>query len=70
MVRQPRRDDRLVQASPVDLAAAGVALGTDYPRPIVDHAAARRRALEAFEHMRATSRILPKSRSGERFFPR
>ena len=34
------------------LAAAGVELGRTYPRPIVDHAAARRRALEAFEQIR------------------
>jgi deoxyribodipyrimidine photo-lyase len=31
------------------LAAAGVRLGESYPRPIVDHGAARRRALAAFE---------------------
>lgn len=30
------------------LAAAGVKLGKDYPKPIVDHAAARARALAAF----------------------
>ncbi|KAF2990947.1 DNA photolyase family protein [Methylocystis sp. MJC1] len=35
------------------LAAAGVTLGETYPRPIVDHAAAR--ALAAFEEMRASS---------------
>ncbi|MCC7276306.1 MAG: deoxyribodipyrimidine photo-lyase, partial [Alphaproteobacteria bacterium] len=35
-------------APPAILAAAGLRLGTDYPAPIVDHAAARRRALEAF----------------------
>ena len=34
------------------LAAAGVELGRTYPRPIVDHAAARRRALEAVEQIR------------------
>ncbi|WGS40840.1 DNA photolyase family protein [Burkholderia sp. JSH-S8] len=34
-------------ASPVQLAAAGVRLGTDYPAPRVDHDAARRRALDA-----------------------
>jgi deoxyribodipyrimidine photo-lyase len=33
------------------LEGAGVVLGRDYPRPIVDHAAARRRALEAFQGM-------------------
>ncbi|BDV35152.1 cryptochrome/photolyase family protein [Methylocystis iwaonis] len=36
------------------LAAAGVTLGETYPFPIVDHAAARARALAAFEEMRAS----------------
>ncbi|MEQ8195294.1 MAG: FAD-binding domain-containing protein, partial [Rhodospirillales bacterium] len=31
------------------LEEAGVTLGETYPKPIVDHAVARRRALEAFE---------------------
>ncbi len=35
-------------ASPVDLAAAGVELGRDYPPPIVDHEAARERSLERY----------------------
>ena len=34
------------------LAAAGVRLGVDYPRPLVDHAEARRAALAAFGEMR------------------
>jgi len=34
------------------LAQAGVALGRTYPRPIVTHAAARARALEAFDAIR------------------
>lgn len=34
------------------LRAAGVTLGGTYPRPIVDHAAARARALAAYETMR------------------
>jgi deoxyribodipyrimidine photo-lyase len=38
-----------------ELAAAGVRLGVEYPRPIVDHARARARALEAFNAARATS---------------
>jgi deoxyribodipyrimidine photo-lyase len=42
------------QASPADLEAAGVHLGRDYPRPIVDHMAARNRALA--RHQEATSR--------------
>jgi deoxyribodipyrimidine photo-lyase len=37
------------------LAAAGVRLGETYPRPIVDHAAARRRALAAFAAMKRAS---------------
>ena len=36
-------------ASPLELAEAKVALGKTYPEPIVDHAMARKRALEAFE---------------------
>jgi len=39
-------------ARPVDLAAAGFVLGRDYPAPLVDHAAARQRALWAFEQIR------------------
>ena len=37
------------QAAPPDLDAAGVRLGTDYPRPIVDHRHARDRALSRFQ---------------------
>jgi deoxyribodipyrimidine photo-lyase len=35
-------------AAPADLMAAGVRLGENYPRPVVDHAAARAAALEAW----------------------
>ncbi|WP_088285438.1 deoxyribodipyrimidine photo-lyase [Ideonella sp. A 288] len=35
-------------AREIDLAAAGIVLGRDYPRPIVDHALARQRTLERF----------------------
>ncbi|MCC7274646.1 MAG: hypothetical protein IT561_18400, partial [Alphaproteobacteria bacterium] len=42
-------------APPAILAAAGLRLGTDYPAPIVDHAAARRRALEAFGSARRSA---------------
>ena len=35
---------------------AGVVLGKTYPRPIVDHAFARARALAAFEEMRGANR--------------
>jgi deoxyribodipyrimidine photo-lyase len=40
------------RASQAALEAAGLVLDEDYPRPIVDHAAARRRALAAFESLR------------------
>ncbi|MCL6481215.1 MAG: DNA photolyase family protein [Firmicutes bacterium] len=40
------------QALPQALAAAGVKLGRTYPRPIVDHNAARARALAAFAALR------------------
>lgn len=40
------------QAPAEVLAAAKVALGTDYPRPLVDHTAARGRALEAVKSIR------------------
>ena len=43
------------QARPVDLAAAGVRLGVDYPEPIVDHAEARARTLARFEAVRQAS---------------
>ncbi len=39
-------------ASPARLAAAGVKLGDTYPAPIVDHDAARKRALAAFERLK------------------
>ncbi|MBB6253911.1 cryptochrome/photolyase family protein [Nitrospirillum iridis] len=35
-------------ADPLTLRAAGVRLGTDYPHPVVDHKAARQRALDTF----------------------
>ncbi len=40
-------------AKPEQLAAAGVTLGKTYPRPILDHAAARERALAAYAALRA-----------------
>ena len=40
-------------ARPVDLADAGVRLGDTYPTPIVDHAAARARALSALKSIKA-----------------
>jgi deoxyribodipyrimidine photo-lyase len=45
-------DDRSIHApwelAPLDLAAAGVHLGDEYPWPIVDHAEARERTLAAY----------------------
>lgn len=40
------------RAPPLELAAAGVTLGKTYPAPIVDHDAARARALAAFAAIR------------------
>jgi len=37
------------EADPDTLAAAGIELDKDYPRPIIDHADGRKRALQAFE---------------------
>jgi deoxyribodipyrimidine photo-lyase len=49
-------DDQSIHAPwevpPLDLAAAGVVLGSDYPGPIVDHASARLRALDAYAAVR------------------
>lgn len=39
------------------LAGSGVRLGATYPRPIVDHAFARQRALEAYADMRSTAPV-------------
>ena len=41
------------EAPPEVLVAAGVRLGENYPRPIVDHAAARAEALAALKQLRA-----------------
>ncbi|MDX1689418.1 MAG: deoxyribodipyrimidine photo-lyase [Acidimicrobiia bacterium] len=39
-------------AGPLELAAAGITLGEDYPEPLVDHAEARERTLEAYRAAR------------------
>ena len=39
-------------ATPLELASAGIRLGATYPAPIVDHAAARARALDAYAKTR------------------
>lgn len=41
------------EASPIELASANVALGRDYPLPIIDHRRGRERALKAYEKVRA-----------------
>ena len=41
------------------LTAAGVELGRNYPRPIVDHATARKEALAAFEKMKRVRGMAP-----------
>lgn len=43
------------EAGPLELAAAGVTLGVDYPVPIVDHSVARERALAAYAEARRSS---------------
>jgi deoxyribodipyrimidine photo-lyase len=40
------------EAPPAALASAGVVLGGTYPEPLVDHAAARARALDAYRRAR------------------
>ena len=40
------------QATPIELASAGVTLGKTYPQPIVDHAKGRERALAAYAKIR------------------
>jgi deoxyribodipyrimidine photo-lyase len=42
-------------ASPVELEAAGVKLGDNYPKPLVDHAEARERTLQRYGVVRAPS---------------
>jgi deoxyribodipyrimidine photo-lyase len=46
-------------ATPLELSAAGVKLGDTYPEPIVDHAAARARALDAFAEMQRLTAAAP-----------
>ncbi|MDQ5899077.1 MAG: deoxyribodipyrimidine photo-lyase, partial [Pseudomonadota bacterium] len=45
-------NDRLIhapwQASPLELQAAGITLGQDYPRPVVEHDQARERTLQRY----------------------
>jgi deoxyribodipyrimidine photo-lyase len=56
LAKMPARWIHDPAAAPAEvLKKAGVVLGRTYPRPIVDHAAARARALEAFKQMRTPS---------------
>ena len=41
------------ESGPIELASHGVALGETYPFPIVEHASARLRALDAYERARS-----------------
>jgi len=49
----PRLRHQPWSTTPLELAAAGVELGRTYPAPIVDHAAARARALAAYAKTRS-----------------
>jgi deoxyribodipyrimidine photo-lyase len=40
------------EATPLELASAGIELGKTYPHPIIDHKAARERALKAYASIR------------------
>ena len=40
-------------ARPIDLAAAGIELGRDYPPPVVDHAVAREKTLQRYARVKA-----------------
>ena len=44
------------EASPLELQAAGVVLGRDYPLPIVDHATARERTLQRYAVVKTVER--------------
>jgi deoxyribodipyrimidine photo-lyase len=43
------------EARPIELADAGIRLGKNYPLPMVNHAAARDRALGAYKQLKASS---------------
>lgn len=47
------------EAPPVILAGAGIRLGRTYPAPLVDHAEARKRALAAYQSIKAAPLIGP-----------
>jgi deoxyribodipyrimidine photo-lyase len=41
------------EATPFELASAGVELGTSYPQPVIAHKQGRERALKAYATIRA-----------------
>ena len=53
------------QAKPDVLARAGVRLGSTYPKPIIDHKYARRRALAAYERIKLEETAMNPERSPE-----
>ena len=50
----PASDIHAPWEAPAAILAAGVVIGKTYPAPIVDHAAARARALAAFETIKSS----------------
>jgi len=52
------------EAPASELRSAGVILGNTYPHRIVDHEAARRQALRAYERLKAAGPTLPAKRGG------
>jgi deoxyribodipyrimidine photo-lyase len=52
LIHQPWR------ATPLELKAAGIELGKNYPEPIVDHRLGRERALAAYAGIRAANSTL------------
>ena len=58
LARLPAKVIHAPWTAPVPLlAGSGVRLGRDYPAPIVDHAFARQRALDAYAVMRAAALV-------------
>ena len=47
------------EASPIELEAAGVELGRNYPRPIVDHAEAREKTLRRYAVVKERADLSP-----------
>ena len=52
------------EAPVADLASAGIELGVTYPKPILDHATARKRALAAYSVIRKSTTV--RKSAGER----